>query len=158
MVVLPERVVYFMEASMSISAGTARSVDARVLLVVDDDRDTLDVLPIVLAHPQVRIVTATDGTRAIEAARALQPDCVLIDVRLPGVAGNGLDVLAQIRSECAKSVAAVIMTAGPTPAMRARAVAIGARWIEKPFEIDEIRYAVLKALGVEEVSSHAKRK
>ena len=50
---------------------------------------------------------AADGTAAVRLVEEIQPDVVLLDIRMPGM--DGLEVLEQIRARSPK-VAAVILT------------------------------------------------
>src|SRR3954462_8472932 len=70
-------------------------VTARVL-IVDDHPLTRDALAALLERNEYRVVgRAGDGQEAIDAARSLQPDVVLLDLSMPGL--DGLAALARIR-------------------------------------------------------------
>lgn len=74
--------------------------------------------------------TAEHGGQAVELARQLQPDVVLMDVQMPGM--NGLEATAQILSE-SPSIQVVMITVNDTPELRIAAEEIGAsRFIPKP--------------------------
>ncbi len=62
---------------------------AMTLLLVDDQSIILDGLEALLEHdPAVRVVgRATNGHEAVEQAKALQPDVVLMDINMPGMDG-----------------------------------------------------------------------
>ena len=57
------------------------------VLVVDDHRPILDTVSAILADDFDVVGTATDGHRAIEMARELEPDVVVLDVQMPGIDG-----------------------------------------------------------------------
>jgi DNA-binding NarL/FixJ family response regulator len=81
------------------------------VLVVDDDPLVRVGLSIVLgADPELEVVgEAADGAAAIEAARRLRPDVVLMDIRMPGT--DGLEATRQIGADEALSdVHVVILT------------------------------------------------
>jgi CheY-like chemotaxis protein len=66
------------------------------ILVVDDEPDVLEVLARALPKKLfVEVHTANDGDRAIEMAKALKPDFILLDIHMPG--HMGWDVLREIR-------------------------------------------------------------
>ena len=60
--------------------------DATVL-VVDDDDSIRRALKKLLGTDGFRVVTATDGRRAIEVVAEVQPDLVLLDVMIPSLMG-----------------------------------------------------------------------
>ena len=67
------------------------------ILVVDDDRDSAEMLAVALQswghYPQV----AYDGAEAIVLAPKLLPQVVLLDLAMPGL--DGVDVAARFRSQ-----------------------------------------------------------
>ncbi|CAM2158631.1 protein of unknown function (plasmid) [Pararobbsia alpina] len=73
----------------------AAHVPVRVL-AVDDNRDTLEVISIVLTLHGYAVSTALDGASAIRSAALAQPDVVLLDITLPDM--SGVDVLRALRS------------------------------------------------------------
>lgn len=78
------------------------------VLVVDDDDAMLETLGDVLGAYGYAVECAASGEEAIEKARRTQPDCILMDVRMPGL--NGLDTYRRIKSLAPDSFA-VLMTA-----------------------------------------------
>ena len=70
-------------------------MDGRILLV-DDEKDILDLLEEVLRRDGFReIRRAQDGAGAIRACREFLPDAVVLDIMLPDL--DGLEVCKQIR-------------------------------------------------------------
>ena len=65
------------------------------ILAVDDHRDILEVMSIVLTLHGYSVNTAVDGASAIRAAPLAEPDVVLLDITLPDM--NGIDVLKALR-------------------------------------------------------------
>jgi two-component system, NarL family, nitrate/nitrite response regulator NarL len=79
------------------------------ILLVDDHPLTRDGLAALLAGHGFDVVgQASDGHEAIDLARELQPDVVLLDLSMPGM--GGLDALPQLRNE-APSCEVVVLTA-----------------------------------------------
>lgn len=66
--------------------------------------------------------TATDGSHAVRRAMELQPDLVLLGLRLTGI--NGLEATRQIKAR-SQAPAVVMVTASDTPSCRAAARAAG---------------------------------
>ena len=57
------------------------------ILVVDDDRKLTEMLRRTLAYAGYQASTCFDGPSALEQARALQPDLIILDWMLPGMSG-----------------------------------------------------------------------
>src|SRR5262245_58630535 len=58
------------------------------VLVVDDERDILELVRYHLSQAGFRVLTAADGRQAVESARKERPDLIVLDLMLPGVAGT----------------------------------------------------------------------
>jgi DNA-binding NarL/FixJ family response regulator len=58
------------------------------VLVVDDETNLLDLVKGYLKRESFVVVTASDGPAAVDAARALRPDLVVLDLMLPGFDGS----------------------------------------------------------------------
>ena len=69
----------------------------RRILVVDDNKDSADVLSMMLRIKGMEVRTAYDGLEAVEAAAAFRPNMVLLDIGLPKL--NGYEVARQIRAQ-----------------------------------------------------------
>jgi DNA-binding NarL/FixJ family response regulator len=79
------------------------------VLIVDDHPLTRDALAALLAQHNFSVVgEAADGEQAIEVARELQPDLILLDLTMPGI--GGLGALPLLR-EAAPSCEVVMLTA-----------------------------------------------
>jgi DNA-binding NarL/FixJ family response regulator len=88
-----------------------RFVAARIL-IVDDHPLTRDALATLLGQNGFGVVgQAADGNEAIESARELQPDLVLLDLSMPEL--DGLDALPRLR-EAAPACEVVVLTASGT--------------------------------------------
>jgi DNA-binding NarL/FixJ family response regulator len=82
------------------------------ILVVDDHPLTRDALAALLTQHGFAVVgQAADGEEAIEAARRLQPDLVLLDLSMPGL--DGLQALPRLRG-AAPDCEVVVLTASGT--------------------------------------------
>jgi len=70
---------------------------AEVLLVVDDDIDTLRLVGLMLQRQGYTILTANNGQQAINMALEDQPDLILLDVMMPGM--DGYEVTRHLRGD-----------------------------------------------------------
>jgi DNA-binding response OmpR family regulator len=57
------------------------------ILVVDDDRDTLDTLSFILKDEGYVVHSASSGQEALRAVRVFRPDAVIHDIAVPGMSG-----------------------------------------------------------------------
>jgi DNA-binding NarL/FixJ family response regulator len=83
--------------------GTTLSERVRVLLV-DDNEALLERAAAVLASGCVIAGTAKDGLSGLEAAEALHPEVIVLDISMPGI--SGLEVARRLRA--GGSTAAVV--------------------------------------------------
>jgi len=66
-----------------------------VLYVEDNPANLMLVEDLIARRPDIRLLSARDGDRGIEIARAVRPDMILMDINLPGVSGiTALRILA----------------------------------------------------------------
>lgn len=107
------------------------------ILVVDDEPAIRQLLTDVLELDGYEVRVAADGLAAVNAFEALRPDCVVLDVMMPGLDGYG--VLRSIRSQDGEPVPVVMLTAAADPDSAARAWVDGVDfYLAKPFVADEV--------------------
>ena len=70
--------------------------DQRVVLVVEDDPDTLNLLKLTLRRAGMNVVGATDGKQAIRKWMDINPNIVLLDLMMPEM--DGWETLSQLRA------------------------------------------------------------
>ena len=80
----------------------------RRILVVDDNQDSIETLEMLLRSLGHEVHAAHDGLEAVEAAAALQPDVVLMDIGLPKL--NGFDAARRIRDQRGAGVVLIALT------------------------------------------------
>jgi CheY-like chemotaxis protein len=78
-------------------APSAAPARARIVLLADDNRDAVDVLAELLRMDGHVVHTANDGLQAVELARQLQPDVLVLDIGMPGK--NGYEVARHVRAQ-----------------------------------------------------------
>ena len=105
------------------------------VLVVDDDKNLLDVLNYNLVNDGYNVVTAENGIKALELARSEKPDLILLDIMLPGL--DGLEVCRILRKEMAVPI--LMLTAKIEEVDKVVGLELGADdYITKPFSIREL--------------------
>jgi len=111
---------------------------ARKILVVDDEDVLVETLAYNLEQAGYRVVTAADGSSALDAARSELPDLIILDIMLPGM--DGLEVCRQLRRENSTSTTPIVMlTAKGDEIDKVVGLEIGADdYITKPFAFSEL--------------------
>jgi two-component system OmpR family response regulator len=105
------------------------------ILVVDDDKNILDVLRYNLAEEGYAVSTAGDGMAALEVARAEKPDLIILDIMLPGL--DGFEVCRILRKEMAVPI--LMVTARVDEIDKIVGLDMGADdYMTKPFGVREL--------------------
>jgi DNA-binding response OmpR family regulator len=120
------------------------------ILVVDDDRKTVDLIRLYLEKDGYRVLTAYDGRQALDLSRRREPGLIILDLMLPRV--DGLDVCRILRSE--SKVPIIMLTAKTTEEDKLVGLDLGADdYVTKPFSpremVARVR-AVLRRVHTEE--------
>ena len=82
------------------------------VLVADDEPEVLEALQLIIEADGHECITAQDGEAALEAARAQDPDLIILDVQMPKM--DGFQVFGELRGEPATARIPVIMLTGIT--------------------------------------------
>ncbi|MCA1826862.1 MAG: response regulator transcription factor [Myxococcales bacterium] len=114
-----------------------REVRQRIL-IVDDEKDIVQVLDFALKQAGFDTVTAGDAAQAFARVRETQPDLVVLDLMLPDLSGT--EVCRQLKSAAKTASTPVIMlTARGEEADRVVGFELGADdYITKPFSVREV--------------------
>ena len=114
------------------------------ILLVDDDPDIVRLLTMTLRPEGYRLLSASDGNTALEIARAVRPDLLLLDWNMPG--RDGLEVCRALRAESEpdlRDVPVVLLTAQVGAEDTAAGFAAGVTdYVTKPFKPTHIRSRV----------------
>jgi DNA-binding response OmpR family regulator len=107
------------------------------ILVVDDDPAIRQLLTDILEMDGHEVRTAVDGLAAVRTLEVLRPDCVILDVMMPGLDGYG--VLRAIRAQEGDQVPVIMLTAAAEPDTAVRAWTDGVDYfVAKPFGADDV--------------------
>ncbi|HEU5315441.1 MAG TPA: response regulator, partial [Chloroflexota bacterium] len=105
------------------------------VLVVDDERNLVDLVRGYLEREGFAVLTAHDGPAALEAARRARPDLVVLDVMLPGL--DGIEVCRQLRTFSDAYV--LMLTARTEEVDKIVGLSVGADdYVTKPFSPREL--------------------
>jgi two-component system KDP operon response regulator KdpE len=117
--------------------------DQRVVLVVEDDPDTLNLLKLTLRRAGMNVVGAMDGKQAIRKWMESNPNIVLLDLMMPEM--DGWETLEQLRSITTTPI--IILSALSQNENVVRGLREGADdYVSKPFQGDEVVARVEAAL------------
>ena len=117
---------------------------AAKILLADDDLSFQKVMSYNLSEMGAEVLTAQNGTEALELVRRDRLDLVLTDVRMPGM--DGLTLLREIRA-FDPSIPVILITAHGDIEMAVEAMLLGATdFITKPFDRARMREKVERAL------------
>jgi len=110
----------------------------QLILIVEDEKDILDLVQFNLRQAGFETVAAGDGERALEVLRQRLPDLVLLDLMLPGVPGT--EVCRQIKgSPRTKHIPVIMVTARGEEVDRVVGFELGADdFVTKPFSLREL--------------------
>jgi len=125
--------------------------DTEQILVVDDEANLRKVLAAQLGRDGYEVHTAEDGEAALAFLREHHVDLVITDLRMPKL--GGMDLLrAALREQ--PDLPVIILTAHGTVDTAVEALKTGAfDYISKPFDKDEVRLIVDKALKTRALAS-----
>lgn len=120
--------------------GTASPLEAQVarILVVDDDPAIREYVRDVLELEDHEVRFAEDGPSALQALADDRPDCMILDVMMPGLSGH--DVLARVRqTDGGPGLPVIMLTAKADETEGWQAFDGGADYfLAKPFDSEEL--------------------
>lgn len=116
------------------------------ILIVDDDRDLLEMLNQYFTLKNYTIITAENGVEAIEKIN-MNPDIILLDVNMPGM--DGMEVCKRIRDIVSCPI--IFLTARVEEKDRIMGLLSGGDdYITKPFSLKELDARIIAHLKREE--------
>ncbi len=125
-----------------------------LILIIDDDKDFQEVLATKFKASGFEVATGSDGAEAVERAKAVTPDLILMDVKMPKM--DGVAALLKLKDdEVTKNTKVILLTAfgDPQPEFYKNderfAQELGAvEYLLKTDELDHIVEKVKGSLGM----------
>src|SRR5512136_3502544 len=111
----------------------------KTILVIDDEPQIVEICGDYLTAAGFAVLTATDGTQGLAAARHQRPDLVVLDLMLPGM--DGLDVCRELRRDSSGlgAVPIIMLTARVEESDKLVGLELGADdYMTKPFSPREL--------------------
>ncbi len=108
------------------------------VLCIEDNPSNLRLMEAILERrPEIRLLTAMQGSIGLDLARRHELDLILLDLNLPDI--HGAEVLARLQqSPATQDIPIVVVSADATPNQIARLLAAGARsYLTKPLDVSQ---------------------
>jgi CheY-like chemotaxis protein len=108
-----------------------------LLYVEDNPANLLLVESLIARRPDIRLLSATDGNRGVEMARAYRPEVILMDINLPGI--SGIEALRILAADPATAhIPVIALSANAIPRDIKKGLETGFfRYLTKPLKVDE---------------------
>ena len=130
----------------------------KTLLLVDDSVTIQRVIELTFAHEDVRVVSISDGRRAVQGMDSEWPDIVLVDVEVPEMDGYAVASYVKTSSRL-KQVPVLILAGAFEPVDQDRANSIGCEGVlVKPFEPQQLVARVKELLSAPPPASGGSRR
>jgi CheY-like chemotaxis protein len=130
--------------------GTSDRLKGARVLVVEDDRDTREIVQFILEQNGAIVASADSVPRALEVYPTFGANVIVADIGMPEY--NGYALIAQIREDEAKLdrfTPAIALTAYTSPADRTQALSAGFQeYMAKPFDPGDLIVAIARLLGI----------
>src|SRR5260370_25133023 len=103
------------------------------ILIIEDDRDIVELVRYNLANEGFQVSSAQDGSTGLNTLKKTPPDLLLLDLMLPKL--SGLEICREIlRDDSLNRLPILMLTAPGAEAGRVRGLEMGAgRYVPKPF-------------------------
>ena len=126
---------------------------AQTILVIDDEKDIVELIRYNLVQAGYRVVSALDGQQALDLARRERPDLVVLDLMLPTLPGTEVARILR-QDEKTRAIPIIMLTARGSEIDRIVGFELGADdYVVKPFSPRELVLriqAILRREGREE--------
>jgi len=108
------------------------------ILAIDDTPENLSLLSQMLTEKNYKVRSVTKGSTAIRGAKAVPPDLILLDVKMPEM--NGYEVCQQLKADArTRDIPIIFISALGDVFDKVKAFQIGGvDYITKPFQVEEV--------------------
>ncbi len=113
---------------------------ARVL-IVDDEKDVVELVKFLLAREGYEVVEACNGREALECVETEHPDLIILDVMMPEMDGYTVQTRL-MANEATRQIPIIFLTAVARPRGSPSSLGKAAFHMEKPFDPKELLYVV----------------
>jgi len=118
------------------------------ILIADDEPNIRNLVHIALEDEGFELFEAKDGPEAIEKARAIKPDLMILDVMMPGMIGYEVCEVIKKDPEVSHTIVFFLSSRVNPNAERAGKLTGGDYFMTKPFKPKELRTKVTELLKI----------
>jgi DNA-binding NtrC family response regulator len=130
--------------------------DYKKILVVDDDKNILQFFKNFLTDQNYEVLTAANGNEALQTYVASGPDLVISDMVMEGM--NGIELFDKLQV-FDQEIMFLLLTGYPSIDTAVQAIKKGVYdYITKPFNIDDLRIRIERALEMQSLKRRLKKK
>jgi len=136
-------------AAIAVPVAAAEGAPQRTLLYVEDNPANLELVEqLVARRPDLRLLSAADGSLGIEYARACLPEVILMDINLPGI--SGIEAMKILRADPATAhIPIIALSANAIPRDIEKGLEAGFfNYITKPIVVGQFMDAMDAALAI----------
>lgn len=128
------------------------------ILVVDDNRDNIEIIATRLRYRGYDMVEASDGTEALQKVRETSPDLILLDVMLPDI--DGYEISRRIKNDDALPfIPIILVTARDSTQDKVAGLDAGADdYLTKPINFPELEARVRSMLRIKRLQDELEEK
>ncbi|HUS19605.1 MAG TPA: PAS domain S-box protein [Terriglobales bacterium] len=144
------------QSSVPITEASANGTAVHTLLYVEDNQANLELVQRLIARrPDMRLLTAVNGTLGVELARSAQPDLILMDINLPGI--SGIEALKILRNDPRTAhIPVIALSANAIPRDINTGLSAGfRRYLTKPVKVKEFMEVLDETLSSKPGSSNS---
>lgn len=123
------------------------------VLVVDDNKNNLDLMLVTLSEENFRLLAATSGERALKIAQKVPPDLILMDIQMPGI--DGYETARKLKNELGLYDVPILFLSALNDLNNIVQcfAAGGVDYISKPFKKDELLARVKTHLQIKHLQT-----
>ncbi len=120
---------------------------AKKILVVDDEMHILRIVKYKLESAGYQVLTALNGTEALQIARDEKPSLIFLDIMMPGI--NGYEVCSELKNDPAtRDIIIIMLTAKGQESDKIKGLEVGVdEYITKPFSPQDLLDRTKDLLG-----------
>lgn len=112
---------------------------SKKILVVDDEKDIVEIISMYLEREDYKVMGACDGVEALQKIISSPPDLVILDIMMPKLDGHSLNIKLKENPET-KDIPVIVITGKGhlREIITAREDVTVADYLEKPFQMNEL--------------------
>jgi two-component system chemotaxis response regulator CheY len=134
------------ERDHTIEEAVVEADDLAKILLIEDNRDSRDILSKLLRMSGYTVVSASDGEKGFEAAVTHLPDLIITDINMPRM--DGIQFVKRVRADRILAEIPVLVVTAFGPSAAREAVEAGANAsAQKPFDFDKFLVVVQELIA-----------